>query len=159
MAFGSMRNDRFIKQADTLHYFSEGGAAEEDTQLVQQNIIDDNIVPMLNVRHCHSDIPHVIDQLVKANIVLIDILMEHLEHLKLSTILVARTSASYRFFSVSLRSSYVRGLSGPRRTPPSGVVPSASLVVQLNVIAQSTEVLQSIFLSLQYNRIRCVHDS
>ncbi|GJZ87751.1 retrotransposon protein, putative, ty3-gypsy subclass [Tanacetum coccineum] len=32
------------------------------------------------------------------------------------------TSASYRFFSVSLRSSYVRGLSGPRRTPPSGTI-------------------------------------
>ncbi|GKD54669.1 hypothetical protein Tco_1288056, partial [Tanacetum coccineum] len=38
----------------------------------------------LNVRHCHSDIPRVVDQLVKANIVLIDVFTwKHLEPLKL----------------------------------------------------------------------------
>ncbi|GJR87480.1 hypothetical protein Tco_0211491 [Tanacetum coccineum] len=38
----------------------------------------------LNVRHCHSDIPHVVDQLVKANIVLIDVFTwKHLEPFKL----------------------------------------------------------------------------
>ncbi|GJV18759.1 RNA-directed DNA polymerase, eukaryota, reverse transcriptase zinc-binding domain protein, partial [Tanacetum coccineum] len=54
--------------------------------LMEKNIDETRHVTIrhkLNVRHCHSDIPHAIDQLVKSNIVLIDVFTwKHLELLK-----------------------------------------------------------------------------
>ncbi|GJZ19225.1 retrovirus-related pol polyprotein from transposon TNT 1-94 [Tanacetum coccineum] len=62
------------RQPDHLEWLLDFGLIEG---LLMKNDIDEighvMIGHELNVRHCHSDIPHVVDQLVKSNIVLIDV--------------------------------------------------------------------------------------